>query len=437
MDKPSLKHIAARSTELMVAVLIALAFFLAFSGLLYLVFPSATTFSSLLRSAEQQFLSDTDAGGRSLRVTDGRSNHAGFQGADITAHLASIRNTVKSKSASEIAWSNAVAGMRLYDRHAIQTFDRSSAVIQFDEQNILNVGGNSVVVIRRLDRDPLFREKRSFLVVVDGELRGSLAASSESAVTLEVETPGAVTRIRTQDARKGKVDFQIAVDPNSKSSVITMLGGPAEIEAGGRSISVRENTSTVVSPEGVLSQPAPLPEPVSLQSPANDSVLFYRDLPPRISFTWAPADGEPDYLFTLGTDPLLEGKIMQERLRRPSFSHGNLKSGTYYWQVILRRAGTEERPSEIRRFTIVRDSVPPALTVDPLPPTIDAGRAAVTGTAEPGSRVYVMGEAVATDSGGRFSREIALRRGVNIVLVEAVDTAGNTTYRSQLVNAKF
>jgi hypothetical protein len=48
-----------------------------------------------------------------------------------------------------------------------------------------------------------------------------------------------------------------------------------------------------------------------------------------------------------------------------------------------------------------------------------------------------MGKPVATDRSGRFSRRIALRHGINIVVVEAVDAAGNTTYRSQLVNGKF
>ena len=101
------------------------------------------------------------------------------------------------------------------------------------------------------------------------------------------------------------------------------------------------------------------------------------------------------------------------------------------------RNGGEDRRSEIRRFSIIKDGIPPVLTVDLLPETIDRGRTVVTGTTEPGSHVYIMGEAVATDRTGRFSQEIALRRGVNIVLVEAVDAAGNTTYRSQLVNAKF
>jgi hypothetical protein len=327
--------------------------------------------------------------------------------------------------------------MRLYDHHAVQTFDRSSAVIKFDERNQLNVGDNSLVVIKRLERNPVFRENRSFLVVVDGELRGTIAASPEKALFLEIETPGAVTRIRTRDIKEGKVDFSISVDPEDKSSVITMLRGSAEVEAGGQSVVVGSNTSTVVAPGSMPSKPQALPEPVVLQAPADDTVLYYRDLPPRISFGWQPVPGASAYIFTLGRDPLLSDIMIEERLSRPSFFHGNLKSGTYYWRVSAPRSGQQSLSSETRRVTLIQDGIPPLLTVEFPPSTVEEGRGVVRGTAESGCRVYVMGKPVATDRSGRFSRRIALRHGINIVVVEAVDAAGNTTYRSQLVNGKF
>lgn len=428
MAKPSFKKIAARSTELVVAVLFALAFFLVFLGLLFLAFPSGTSFSTMLRTAEEGFLPGSGEGGRSA---------AGFAGGANAAHLAVVRNKVKSKSSSEIAWKRAVEGMELFDRHAVQTFDRSSAVIRFDERNALNVGDNSVVIIRRLDRDPLFREKRSFLVVVDGELRGSIAATPESSVFLEIETPSAVTRIRTRDAKEGKVDFRIAVDPGDKSSTISVLRGSAEIEAAGRTVAAAENTSTLVSPDGLFEKPRPLPEPVRLEAPADDAVLFYRDLPPRIVFTWRPVAGAADYLFTLGRDPFLSDVIIEDRLARASFSHGNLRSGTYYWRVDARTGARDAPLSETRRFTIINDSIPPLLTVEFPPATVNDSQAVVTGMAEAGCRVFVMGTPVATDRSGRFTHRVSLREGVNIVLIEAVDAAGNTSYRSQMVNAKF
>lgn len=431
------KKAAARSTELVVSVLIALGFFLVFFGLLYLVFPSGASFSSMLRTAEERFLSGDDEAGRSLLVTDGRDSYPGLRTGANAAQLAVIRNNVKSKASGEIAWRRAVEGMQLYDRHAVQTFDRSSAVIRFDDRNVLNVGSNSVVVIRRLDSDPLFREKRSFLVVVDGELRGSVSASRDSAVLLEIETPSAVARIRTRDARDGKADFRIAVDPGDKSSVISMLRGTAEIEAGGKTVTVEQNTSAVVSPDGRLGRTEALPPRVALQAPSDETVLFYRDLPPKVAFAWQPVPGASEYVFALGKDPFLSDIVLQERLRRNSFNHGNLRSGTYYWRVDARVPGSADRLSETRRFTIINDGIPPVLTVEFPPPTVDTQRAVVAGMAEAGCRVLIMGESVATDRTGRFRHDVSLRHGVNIVLVEAVDAAGNSTYRSQLVNAKF
>lgn len=431
------KKSVARLTEAALSVLIALVFFLAFLALLYVLFPSGTTFSDMVRNADDRFLPGEDAPGRSLLVTDGRHAYEGFQDGANAASLAVVRNKVKSKAATEIAWTKAVEGMRLYDRHAVQTFDRSSAVIKFDERNQLNVGDNSLVVIKRLERNPVFREKRSFLVVVDGELRGTIAASPDNALFFEIETPDAVTRIRTRDTKEGKVDFRISVDPEDKSSVITMLRGSAEVEAGGQSVVVGSNASTVVAPGGLPSKPQALPDPVVLQAPADDTVLYYRDLPPRIPFSWQPVPAASGYVFTLGRDPLLSDVMVEERLSRPSFFHGNLKSGTYYWRVSAPRSGQQSLSSETRRITLVQDGIPPLLTVEFPPPTVEEEQGVLRGTVEPGCRVYVMGRPAATDRSGRFSQRVALRRGINIVVVEAVDAAGNTTYRSQLVNAKF
>jgi hypothetical protein len=437
MNTGFIKQSVARLTEATLSVLIALVFFLAFLALLYLLFPSGTTFSDMVRDADRRFLPGEDALGRSLLVSDGQHAYEGFQDGANAAFLAVVRNKVKSKAATEIAWTKAAEGMRLYDRHAVQTFDRSSAVIKFDDRNQLNVGDNSLVVIKRLERNPVFRERRSFLVVVDGELRGTIAASTESALFFEIETPGAVTRIRTRDIKEGKVDFRISVDPEDKSSFIAMLRGSAEVEAGGQSVVVGSNTSTVVTPGGMPSEPQALPEPVMLHTPADDAVLYYRDLPPRISFSWQPVPAASGYIFMLGRDPLLSDIVIEERLSRPSFLHGNLKGGTYYWRVSAPRSGQQSLSSETRRITLLQDGIPPLLTVEFPPPTVEGDEGVVRGAVESGCRVYVMGKPAATDRSGRFSHRITLRHGINIIVVEAVDAAGNTTYRSQLVNGKF
>jgi len=94
-------------------------------------------------------------------------------------------------------------------------------------------------------------------------------------------------------------------------------------------------------------------------------------------------------------------------------------------------AGNAATPATL---TIVRDTTPPALTLDTLPSEVSSATITVTGTVESGiSFVTVNGQPVAV-SGGRFSAEVVLSFGPNIVFVEATDEAGNRAMASAAVS---
>ena len=59
------------------------------------------------------------------------------------------------------------------------------------------------------------------------------------------------------------------------------------------------------------------------------------------------------------------------------------------------------------------------------------------GVTEPGARLFVDGRSSVAAADGSFEVAVELQRGVNVVVVEAVDVAGNVSYRSELVNAKY
>src|SRR6266705_1249207 len=180
---------ARRSLETILALILVLAFFSAFLSILNTVFPSGPGLRDLMRS------------GSSMTTVSGESagSPPGAGGAlEIAAHLTAMRNQVKSRSASEVAWGKATEGMALRDRDAIQTLDRSNATITFDESNYLDMGQNSLVIIQRLEED----------------LRGRIAGARDSAVRIELATPGAVTRIQRTPASAGEIKFKISVHPD-------------------------------------------------------------------------------------------------------------------------------------------------------------------------------------------------------------------------------
>jgi len=82
---------------------------------------------------------------------------------------------------------------------------------------------------------------------------------------------------------------------------------------------------------------------------------------------------------------------------------------------------------------VTRDTVAPALQVDSLPLRTTDGRIIVSGKAEPGSLVTVDGLLVSLQ-GDRFSRNVTLSGGENVIVVRAEDGAGNAVEERFLVS---
>ena len=68
---------------------------------------------------------------------------------------------------------------------------------------------------------------------------------------------------------------------------------------------------------------------------------------------------------------------------------------------------------------------------------VDGSSTIISGLTEPGSEVYVGNERIEIGTEGEFEHALRLDRGINVVVVEAVDNAGNIAYESRLVSAKF
>jgi len=77
------------------------------------------------------------------------------------------------------------------------------------------------------------------------------------------------------------------------------------------------------------------------------------------------------------------------------------------------------------------------LRVESPPAQVDGASFTVRGYADPRARVYVMGQRFEVNRDGSFEAEIRLKAGANVLLVEAVDPAGHSSYWSQVLRARF
>jgi hypothetical protein len=429
-----LKKIFIRCLEGVIAVLLVLIFFSIILQLLNELFPTGTSLKALISNPDIT----ASSGLSKLGISQNRDGFFSEQSSENTqaAVLSWMRNKVKSKSSQAIAWKNAKEGKLLYDRDAIQTLSRSAAEIEFDENSTLSMGANSLVIIKRMDHDPLYREKRSFMVLVDGDLRGQMAGSSQDSVYLEVATPGATIRTQSGPQAEGPVDFKISINPD-QSSTITVYEGSAEVNAQGETVVVEANQATIVALNQTPQRPGLLPDPVNLKSPSGQSVYYYRDLPPKIRFAWQSTSAAAHYHFLLSRDASFYDIITDERFSDNGLSHGNLKKGTYYWKVSALVDSVEGNFSGIRQFRVVQDQTPPILKVRFPPGMLFSGRYTLRGKTEPGARVFVGGKRVKTTRKGKFEHSLKLQPGMNVIVVEAVDAVDNVAYRSQRVICKY
>jgi len=429
-----LKKFLKRMTEGILAVLLVLVFFSFFLYLLNTLFPTGTTLKSIITRPDSLNAASLQASGGRKMATDQTDDPALAR--TVAAVLSRKQNNVKSKSSEAIAWRKADEGKQLYDRDAVQTLDNSAADITFDENTALNMGENSLIIIKRMQHDPVYKEKRSFMVLVDGDMRGKLGAGGEESVHLEIATPAGL--VRTQGGAKAAVpvDFKLSVNPD-KSSTIAVYSGTAEIEAGGKKVIVGENQATVVDLNGQPLEPSTLLSAVTLKSPSVGDTFYYRDLQPKVRFAWQKIQEATEYRLVMARDPLFFDTVADERISNDRFNHGNLKKGTYYWKVSAFSKSIEGRFSETRRFQVLQDRNPPTLKVRFPPKTIYSGRYTLRGKAEPGSRVFVSGARVKTTSSGKFKYILKLEPGINVIVVEAVDGVDNVTYRSKKVISKY
>jgi hypothetical protein len=139
----------------------------------------------------------------------------------------------------------------------------------------------------------------------------------------------------------------------------------------------------------------------------------------------------------LSRDPEFRQLLVDERVKRTSFTYGNLKKGEYYWRVHSLTGDIEGMPSEVRKLHMVQDRTPPMLKLQKPPTVIRQPTITLRGKTEPGTKIYVDGTRVKVSAQGVFTHKLSVKPGATLIVVEAIDPAGNIAYATNLLNGKF
>ncbi|MFQ5935413.1 MAG: hypothetical protein ACE5LB_03285 [Acidiferrobacterales bacterium] len=428
----SQRNLRTLTMELIIALVIVLLFFSVVLGIINLFLPIGTSVKELAYSIRES-VSSTQ---QETSIAEGEEGLAPGTYHAVSAKVSYIANRVNVKSANDIAWSAARVGMSLFDRDALQTYSEARALIEFDEENYLDLGENSLVVFQGMERNMFTPKARTLRLVVEGSLRGRLVASQEGATNLQVALPGGDLQMLPGQGAEGDVEFELDVNQD-QSSTLAVKKGSAQLLMGGKAIQLPQNHGLMIDAEGNPLEPIELPPPPIPKSPHDGSAIYFRDLAPKVTFSWERAESATSYRFMLARDPYFRQLVVDERLKRTRFKYGNLKQGPYYWRVHARVNRLEGPPSKPQALGLVRDRKPPLLNVLPPPKVVHRNTVVLRGKTEPGTKVYVEGKRVKTGSDGTFQHRLRIKPGASLIVVEAIDPAGNVAYATSLVNGKF
>jgi hypothetical protein len=429
MGELRLRSIVARGTEAMLSVVLVLVCFMIFLALLTFTFPKGTRLTDLIRGGASQSLEGAE--GRDVDLDMGN-----FGNREVVAMLSDAHRTVKHKPVGTVAWTDTEPGLPLHHRHAVQTFDASKATISFDEGNVLELGENSLIVVKSMLKAEEESRRRRSLIILGGELRGRISAGREDSLQVEVVAGNGESRIRPSSRGSGSA-VCTAADGKDESTTLSVHEGEAQVTAGDRAILVKSNQAVVVTKDQSVSRPAPLPDPPTLVSPEDGFTDAFRRKPPPIRFAWSGSNDVGEFRIAIARDPAFRDVVYEADVDALEIVYRNLDAGDYFWRVRGMRDDALGNASVTHQLALTRDDRPPQLDVLFPQGVVAAPALVMKGVTDPGTAIFIAGRPVEVGEDGWFEHALELERGANVVVVEAVDESGNTTYRSQVIHAKY
>lgn len=421
------KRFVVLSEATMVAACM-LVFFGFLSLLIRAFFPQGT---SLIVDPDSNILADASWSGE---VELGIKSEGGEVNTLFAGEILTIQRNVKHRGANTLTWKEANVGGKIVRNDAVQTFARSTAMMAINDNSRLTIGENSLIVFDQREADPFLADSSTVLVMIDGELSGTLSGADKSRFRFGVTLPN--SEVTLQPRKPGDdVEFVITVN-DDRSTTINIHKGSAQIVASDGTLkTIGDQQSITIDSSGSRFQvrtlsPAPMPT-----GPANNSSAIYRNVPKQIQFKWNAVRNADRYRIVIARDRDFSDRVVDDNIVGTSFTHGALGAGTYYWTVRSLVGWSQSEQSAVRQLKVVQDTLPPILELDPPPDTILAGAWRLRGRTDADAIVFIDEIPVAHDN-GRIDHSINLKPGANLIVVKAFDDVGNLSYAPLLVNAK-
>jgi hypothetical protein len=340
-----------------------------------------------------------------------------------------VEGDVAMQRAGRSTFESARQRQPLFDGDFIRTGHNGSAEIMFTDGTLFTIRPGSLFEVRRPSAS---------------ESSGSEVKMVSGAVN--VYTSASRSTIATNDATA-------AIDKNSRVSVDVAQGEKTEVTTYRGKTTVSTGLNTVVlegrqrvvaaARTGVLSPRVTLPEAPMALLPA-DNRTFDLATGGEVELKWSRVPDAARYRIQISRSRLFVPDANEVDLDDRTGLSTRIKvsrEGSYFWRLAaFNREGVSSDWSTVRRFRMLEervrtgagDTTPPELSV--LPPQQMGNLFLIYGKTEKGAVVTVNAEPADVATDGSFKKTVTIERdGYAILVIKAVDAAGNETIRRMRV----
>lgn len=343
------------------------------------------------------------------------------------ARLRKVRGDVRWQSSSAASWSRADEAQELRPADAVQTMLNGSTELVFIlTGSFARLGPNTTL---RVPQQPprITRFKH-----LKGRLVARLASGDASRMEVQLP-PGTLVLDRREGIPDSNMDNapEAHVEIADRTTAVTMIHGEGTLERAKRApVKITEQHFVEVDEGGEVVAEGVNPQAVELGSPEEGATITTRG---RVHFNWIPIKGVDAYVVDVTKST---GESTKQRVEAPAKQTAfDLEAGDYQWTVLAESSGRVGVVGEKLSLTVVVDQSPPRLKLasPPIGATVKGSMVRVSGGTEPGATVEVNGQEVTVGTDGRFSKNLALRKGISNIVVRAVDDLGNARATSRTV----
>lgn len=276
-----------------------------------------------------------------------------------TAQLSRLAGKVEERPAP-IPWREAGEDDILLERDGVQTYDKSSTELKFQDGTTVTLTENSTVFVRRAGIELIGQDRKS-VEILEGQADIQAELDQGSLAQVEIVIAGSVATAKASAEGKTQTRARMVDD---ESSAFMVYAGAASVAAAGESVPLEAGMGTSVTEGAPPAPPEKLLGAPAVTGPVDGAEIEF-GLP---RFEWTAVEGAESYTLEVCRDPTC-GELVERavNIEETYWEPEELATGDMFWRVApVSATGLDGFSSPATRFASLGriEGTPPDLTVD-------------------------------------------------------------------------